>query len=88
MKDKERYYVFEWYEKNKRNKIVRHSAVRLSKFIGDTATDSKLALQIFMAQNGGLNKIEIIKIKEFNENGQIGEDITPSENTNIVPSGR
>lgn len=86
--DKERYYIFEWYKKTKYNPIIRHSSVRLSNFTGDTSVDAKYALQIFMAQNGNLNSIEIIKIKEFNENGQIGEDIIPSEENNIIPSGK
>jgi len=88
MSDSKRYYVIEWYKKNKYgNNVTRHTNVSLPRFTGDTAVDSKMALQIFIKNNGNLNKIEVVKIKEFNEHGQIGEDITPSNNA-IIPVGR
>lgn len=59
------------------------------KFTKDTSVDAKMALQIFIRQNGNLNKVEVIKIREFNEHGQIGEDITPSDKEDaIIPVAR
>lgn len=83
-----RYYNFEWYEKksakNGREPVIRHTNVKLGNFTGDTAIDTKAALGIFIAGNGNLNKNEIVRIKEFNEHGQIGEDITPSSEENAI----
>ena len=89
--ENKRYYIFDWYYKKDakyKTPLIRHSNVSLIKFTKDTSVDAKMALQIFMKQNGNLNKVEIVKIREFDEHGQIGEDIIPSENTNIIPSGR
>ena len=85
----ERKYSFEWYE-TKTAKYgkpsVRHSLVKVSKPTGQTNVDCKDALQIFMRMNGNLKKNTIIKIKELDENNrQIGEDITPNENSAIIP---
>lgn len=88
-----RSYSIEWYNK-KENKytsspIVRTHTLVLSKPTGKTAIDAKAALNIFIKTFGNLNKNEVICIKEFGENGQIGEDIVPSSAEGaIIPIGR
>ena len=84
-----RQYNFEWYETKMAkygDPIIRHSIIDLSHPTGKTEIDAKKALSIFMAVNGNLKKNTIVRIKEMDENGQIGEDIVPSEGENaIVP---
>lgn len=86
-----RNYNFEWFE-NKDNKYgtARHrfNTIRLSAPSGKTSIDAKIALNIFINSFGNLKKNTIVRIKEMDEHGQIGEDIIPSENSSIVPSER
>lgn len=87
-----RTYEFEWYD-NRDAKYgtptPRHNMVTLSKPTGKTEHDAKAALGIFMKSFGNLRKNTIVRIKEFGDNGQIGEDITPSDAENaIIPTGR
>ena len=84
-----RKYNIEWYPTKERNPINRHTFIQLTKPIGDTAVDAKAALNIFCANNGNLKKNTIVKIIEMDENGQIGEDIVPTEGENaIIPTRR
>ena len=86
-----RSYQFNWYETKStrygKPPLARTNTVKLSTPTGDTKIDAKRALEIFMKQFGNLNKNTIISIKEFGENGQIGEDIVPTKK-GIVPIAR
>lgn len=86
-----RNYIFEWYstkESKYKEPIHRFNTVNLTSPSGETAVDAKSALNIFTSSFGNLKNITIVKIKEMDENGQIGEDITPSDENTIIPSGR
>jgi len=88
-----RSYSIEWYNKSenkyRKEPIIRTHTLVLSKPIGKTAVDAKTALNIFIKTFGNLNKNEVVRIKEFGENGQIGEDIVPSATgDSIIPIGR
>lgn len=87
-----RNYEFTWYptKEDKYGKpIIRTNMIKLSHPVGKTAVDAKAAVEIFSKSFGNLNKNNIVTIKEFNENGQIGEDITPAEGENaIIPAKR
>ena len=78
-----RSYSFEWYPtkdtKYGKTPIHRTCTILLSNPLGETEIDAKAALAIFMRSFGNLRKNTIVKIKEFGENGQIGEDIVPSD---------
>lgn len=85
-----RHYNFYWYPTKdaKYDKpIIRTNTITLSKPTGLTEIDAKSALQIFLTNFGSLKKNTIVKIQEFDNLGQIGEDITPSiEQNAIVPA--
>ena len=86
-----RYYIFKWYETKGAkygNPVIRTNKIILSHPSGETEVDAKVAVNIFMTTYGNLKCNTIVSIKEMDENGQIGEDITPSDNTSIIPSGR
>jgi len=88
-----RSYDFSWYPTNDakygREPLVRHNMIMLSRPVGKTEVDTKAALGIFMQRFGSLKKNTIVAIKEFGENGQIGEDIVPSTEENaIIPTAR
>ena len=84
-----RNYNIEWYPTRDGIELKRQTFIRLSKPTGHTNVDAKAALNIFISQFGNLKKNTIIKIKEMDENGQIGEDIIPTDNENaIIPIGR
>lgn len=78
-----RSYSFEWYltkdAKYGKTPLHRTTTILLSNPSGETEIDAKAALAIFMRTFGNLRKNTIVKIKEFGENGQIGEDIVPSD---------
>ncbi len=83
-----RSYEFEWYptkEAKYGDPVHTKTTIRLSKARGVTAVDAKAALGVFINTFGGLRKNTIVRIKEFGPNGQIGEDIIPSDSDNIVP---
>lgn len=85
-----RSYSFEWYltkdAKYGKTPLHRTTTILLSNPLGETEIDAKAALAIFMRTFGNLRKNTIVKIKEFGENGQIGEDITPSDaGSAIIP---
>ena len=79
-----RYYIFKWKE-NKKNAVERENKVVIARPTGETSIDAKQALNLFIKGFGNLKKNSIISIKEFDENGQIGEDITPSAESSIIP---
>ena len=84
-----RSYSFEWYvtkEAKYGEPIIRHSSLILSYPTGETKIDAKNAVELFTRNFGNLHKNTIIKIKEFGEKGQIGEDIIPSKENYIVPT--
>ena len=85
-----RNYTIEWYPTKDGEKFKRSTFLRLSKPIGQTKYDAKAALNIFTSQFGSLKKNTIIRIIEMDENGQIGEDITPVNNDEnaIIPIAR
>lgn len=88
-----RNYEFTWYptkdSKYGKEPNIRKNIVKLSEPIGITGVDAKAALNIFSKTFGNLNKNTIVCIKEFDENGQIGEDIVPAGDENaIIPVRR
>lgn len=84
-----RNYNIEWYPTKERNPIHRNTFIQLSNPKGETAKDAKAALGVFISTNGNLKKNTIVKIIEMDENGQIGEDIIPTDGENaIIPIGR
>jgi len=64
---------------------IRTTMVRLPKTTGDTAKDSKTALNIFIANFGNLKAYEVTKIQEIGKDGPIGEPIVPMADTTMVP---
>lgn len=84
-----RKYNIEWYSKKDGEDLKRNTLIEISKPTGKTNKDAKAAVNIFTSQCGNLKKNVIIKIKEMDENGQIGEDIVPSNDENaIIPIKR
>ena len=83
-----RNYNIEWYPTRDGEDFKRQTFIRLSKPTGHTDIDAKAALNIFISQCGNLKKNTIIRIKEMDENGQIGEDIVPKEENAIIPIKR
>ena len=84
-----RYYIFKWIPielKRWGKNVPRTSKISLPDPSYETAKDCKRALQLFIVRNGNLTKNQIISIKEFNQDGQIGEDIVPEEDNSIVPT--
>lgn len=82
-----RIYRFKWF--NKKDKLERTTYLKIPNASGNVGTDAKRALNIFISSFGNLKKNEIIKIQELDEEyNQIGEDITPMEEENIVPIRR
>ena len=82
-----RYYIFKWYE-NKGKKIERINTISIQKPVGDTSIDAKKAVDLFTRGFGNLKRNTIISIKECDENGQIGEDIIPNTETDIIPESK
>ena len=83
-----RNYNITWYPTKDGKNFSRQTFIRLSKPIGKTEHDAKAAVNIFTSQFGNLKKNTIVKIIEMDENGQIGEDIVPTDGSSIVPTGR
>lgn len=83
-----RSYDFAWYptKELRYNKEVtpRHNVIKLSKPTGRTDYDAKAAVQIFSKVFGNLRKNTIVAIKEFGDNGQIGEDIVPMDKEDAI----
>lgn len=86
----QRVYAIDWYPTKDGESVSRRTKIRISKPTGKTEIDAKAALGLFTTSCGNLKRNTVIRIKEFDENGeQIGEDITPSAEENaIIPSGR
>ena len=73
---KKRYYIITWFDN--KNKIERTNRIDLGHATGRVEIDARRATDLFAKAFGNLNKNTIVSIKEFDENGQIGEDIKPS----------
>ena len=80
-----RNYNIEWYPTKDGVEFKRSNFIRLGKPTGKTEYDAKAALNIFTASCGSLKKNTIVKIVEMDENGQIGEDIVPTDGSSIIP---
>lgn len=87
-----RTYEFTWHptKEEKYGKVInRTNMIELSHPSGKTEFDAKKAVELFSKGFGNLKKNTIVCIKEFGENGQIGEDIVPAEGENaIIPVKR
>ena len=84
-----RKYAIEWVENKDRLQMKRTTWITLSAPTGKVEFDAKKALNLFTRNFGNLKKNTIISIKEFDEKGQIGEDIVPSSDENaIIPIGK
>lgn len=83
-----RNYNITWYPTKDGESFTRSTFIRLGKPSGKTEYDAKAALNIFLAQCGNLKKNTIVKIVEMDENGQIGEDIVPTADSAIIPTGK
>lgn len=83
-----RMYCITWYPTRDGDNMKRDTFIKLSKPTGQTNYDAKAALNIFISKFGNIKKNTIIKIIEMDENGQIGEPITPMEDSTIIPAGR
>ena len=87
-----RNYEITWHltKEEKYGKVIdRTNIIRLSRPTGKTEIDAKNAVDLFTRGFGNLKKNTIVCIKEFGENGQIGEDIVPSNTENaIIPIKR
>lgn len=86
-----RTYIFEWYATRDAKYSEPHhriNNIKLSHPCGHTDIDAKNALNLFMSSFGNLKKNTIVRIKEIGEDGQIGEDIVPSDENSIIPSGK
>lgn len=85
----ERIYAIKWYPAKDGEIVSRTTMIKLSNPTGKTEIDAKSAINIFTKSCGNLKKNTIINIKELDgEGNQIGEDIIPSNDSNIIPSGR
>lgn len=82
-----RHFVIKWAEKVKFGcPHERETVIHLPKASKDTGANAKAALNILTSQYGNLKKIDIIWMKELDENGkQIGDFITPNDKTDIIP---
>ena len=85
-----RKYLFKWYEtktgKYRKEPLYRTTQIVFENAIGNVNIDCKKAVTLFTQLYGNLNKINIVWIKELDKDGnQIGEDITPSEENQIIP---
>lgn len=83
-----RMYCITWYPTRDGDNMKRDTFIKLSKPTGQTNYDAKAALNIFISKFGNIKKNTIVKIIEMDENGQIGEPITPMEDSAIIPAGR
>ncbi len=85
-----RYYIIKWCENTTKwgKTIERNSKVVIQNPTGKVEVDAKKAVEIFIRGFGNLKQNTILSIKEFDENGQIGEDIIPADGSAIVPIAR
>ena len=83
-----RMYEITWFPTKERNPMTRNTFITLSKPTGETSYDAKAALNIFISHFGNLKKNTIVKIIEMDENGQIGDDILPTDSNSSVPVRR
>lgn len=85
-----RYYIFKWHENtpNWKGIVERTNRIDVIKPTGKVEIDAKKAVDLFTRGFGNLKQNTIISISEFDENGQIGEDIIPAEENNFIPIKR
>ena len=80
-----RNFRFTWKSnKNKYEPIITRVSEISVKNSGDLAIDAKAAAAIFTTNFGSLKKNSILSIQEFDENGNVGEPIVPSEEENAI----
>lgn len=81
-----RYFIVKFKDKKSNE---RETKVSLSRVSGDIGYDAKAALNVVISNFKGVNANSVIWIKEIDKDGkQIGELITPSEETSIIPEKR
>lgn len=82
-----RKFLFTWKPISKYgNETERHNIITISNGTGSIGADAKAATDLFCKGFGSLKKNDIISIQELDENGsEIGEPITPMDNTNMMP---
>lgn len=81
-----RYFIVKFTDKKKNE---RETKVTISKSTKDIGIDAKSALNIVTSNFKGVNANSIIWIKEIDEKGeQVGELITPTGETSIIPEKR
>ena len=82
-----RYYIIKWHEKTTKwgKPIERYNRINIQNPTGKVEVDAKKAVEVFIRGFGNLKQNTILSIKEFDENGQIGEDIIPTDGSTIVP---
>ena len=84
-----RFYDIIWFSLKDRNHLERTTRIQVTKPTGKTSIDAKKALDLLCSEYGNLSKIEIICIKELDENfEQIGEDIKPTGENGMIPTIR
>ena len=81
-----RNFAFKWYKNEKYNKpLERTNSITVSNASPDTGLAAKTAVDIFTKTFGSLKYNTIVSIQEYNEEGPVGELITPAEDNSIVP---
>ena len=86
-----RYYIIKWCGNTaiKWGKTIeRNNKIIIQNPTGKVEVDAKKAVEIFIRGFGNLKQNTILSIKEFDENGQIGEDSIPADGSTIVPIAR
>ena len=81
-----RNFAFKWYKNEKYNKpLERTNSITVTNASPDTGLAAKAAVDIFTKTFGSLKYNTIVSIQEYNEEGPVGEPITPAEDNSIVP---
>lgn len=80
-----RNFKFTWKSnENKYGPVITRVSEISVKNSGDLAIDAKTATAVFTTNFGSLKKNSILSIQEFDEKGDIGEPIVPSEEENAI----
>lgn len=81
-----RHFNITWYENEKYGTpVTRRNAVTVVNASPEVGLAAKAAVALFTKTFGSLKKNTIISLQEFNNDGPIGELITPDADNNIVP---
>ena len=84
-----KFFAVRWYPTRDRSKMERTTIMDFNSNTNDVSVNGKIAVDLFVKSCGNLKKNTIIWIKELDEEGnQIGEDITPAEDSSIIPESR